>query len=140
MTLYAYYKKAEITALTLDATVVATNATVGVTPTVSPTPEGDTKLCFYVFHGNDNPLDPQPSISWNGTKATFNAGETSGTYKIGVSLRTGTSCGGGTLLDSTTIRYQVGGTHTVTVRYKCGGEDIKVCYCIGWYPTLGLVG
>jgi uncharacterized repeat protein (TIGR02543 family) len=125
VTLYAYYKKASITALTLDDAIVETNATVGVTPTVSPTPEGDTKLCFYVFHGNDNPLDPQPSISWNGTKATFNAGETSGTYKIGVALRTGTECGGGTLLDSTTVSYQVAGTHSVTVRYKCGDDVIK---------------
>lgn len=124
-TLYAYYKKAEITNLALDEAIVATNGTVGVTPTVSPTPTGDTKLCFYVFHSNDNPLAPQPEISWNGTKATFSAGETSGTYKIGVSLRTGTSCGGGTLLDSTTISYQVAGTHTVTVNYKCGDDVIK---------------
>lgn len=124
VTLYAYYKKAEITALTLDAVVVETNATVGVTPTVSPTPEGTTKLWFYVFHGNDNPLDPQPTIKWNGTKATFNAGETSGTYKIGVALRTGTTYAG-TLLDSTTVSYQVAGTHSVTVRYKCGDDVIK---------------
>jgi len=125
LTLYAYYKKAEITALTLDATVVEINGTVGVTPTISPTPTGDYKLCFYVFHGNDNPLDPQPEISWNGTKATFGAGATSGTFKIGVSLRTGSSCGGGTLLDSTTVSYQVAGVHTVTVRYKCGDDVIK---------------
>ena len=124
ITLYAYYKKAEITALTLDAVVVETNATVGVTPTVSPTPEGTTKLWFYVFHGNDNPLDPQPTITWNGTKATFNADETSGTYKIGVALRTGTTYAG-TLLDSTTVSYQVAGTHSVTVRYKCGDDVIK---------------
>lgn len=125
ITLYAYYKKAEITALTLDAAIVETNATVGVTPTVSPTPTGNTKLCFYVFHSNDNPLSPQPEISWNGTKATFDAGAVSGTYKVGVSLRTGTACGGGTLLDSTTIEYQVAGSHTVTVNYKCGDDVIK---------------
>ena len=118
LTLYAYYKKAEITALTLDAAVVATNGTVGVTPTVSPTPTGDTKLCFYVFYSNDNPLSPQPEITWNGTKATFDAGATSGTFKIGVALRTGLSCGGGTLLDSTTVSYQVAGIHSVTVRYQ----------------------
>lgn len=125
ITLYAYYKKAEITNLALDATTVETNGTVGVTPTVSPTPTGDTKLCFYVFHSNDNLLDPQPEISWNGTKATFNAGAVSGTYKVGVSLRTGTSCGGGTLLDSTTVEYQVAGSHTVTVNYTCGDDVIK---------------
>ena len=125
VTLYAYYKKAEITALTLDAAIVETNATVGVTPTVSPTPTGNTKLCFYVFHSNDNPLSPQPEISWNGTKATFDAGAVSGTYKVGVSLRTGTACGGGTLLDSTIIEYQVAGSHTVTVNYKCGDDVIK---------------
>ena len=124
LTLYAYYEKAQITALTLDVAVVETNGTVGVTPTISPKPTGDTKLCFYVFHSNDNPLSPQPSISWNGTKATFSAGETSGTYKIGVALRTGTECGGGEKLDSTTVSYQVAGTHTVTVRYKCGDEVI----------------
>lgn len=123
-TLYAYYKKAEITNLALDAAIVATNSTVGVTPTVSPTPTGTTKLWFYVFHSNDNPLSPQPSITWNGTKATFNSGLTSGTFKIGVALRTGNTYAG-TLLDSTTISYQVAGTHTVTVRYKCGDEVIK---------------
>ena len=124
-TLYAYYKKAEITNLVLDEDIVETNATVGLTPTISPTPEGDIKLCFYVFHSNDNPLDPQPSMTYSAGKLTFNAGETSGTYKIGVALRTGTECGGGTLLDSTTISYQVAGTHSVTLRYKCGDEVIK---------------
>ncbi len=124
ITLYAYYKKAEITALTLDAAIVETNGTVGVTPTVSPTPTGNTKLCFYVFHSNGNPLSPQPEISWNGTKATFDAGAVSGTYKVGVSLRTGTACGGGTLLDSSVVEYQVAGIHDVTVRYKCGDDVI----------------
>ncbi len=134
-TLYAYYKKAEITNLALDAAIVATNSTVGVTPTVSPTPTGTTKLWFYVFHSNDNPLSPQPSITWNGTKATFNSGLTSGTFKIGVALRTGTTYAG-TLLDSTTISYQVAGTHTVTIRYKCGDEEIKASTTVGGIQPL----
>lgn len=124
-TLYAYYKKAEITELALDAAVVQPNATVGVTPTIEPTPTPSTIICWKVLHGNGNPLDAQPTFTWDGTKLTFAASPTSGTYLIQAVLRTGSVCGSGTVLDSVTAPFQVAGDHVVTVQYKCGDEFIK---------------
>ena len=137
VTLYAYYKKAEITNLAFDYAVVESNATVGITPTISPTPEGSTTLCWYVYYSNDNKLDPQPEMSFSAGKLTFQAPEASGTYKVAAVLRTGSgSCPyvGGTLLDSAVTSFQVAGLHTVTIRYKCGDEVIKEATSIGARP------
>lgn len=127
-TLYAYFKKAEITALTFDAAIVAPGTTMGVTPTISPTPTGTTAICWRVLHGNGNPLDDQPTFSSNPSsgeaKVTFPASTTSGTYLVEAILRKGTSCGG-EVLDSVTAGFQVAGDHTVTVQYKCGNTTIK---------------
>jgi len=126
-TLYAYYKKAEITAITLDAAVVEASGTVSFAVTVSPTPVGDTKTCFTILHSNDNPLAEQPTVTYNGGtgKYSFTAPAASGTYKIETVLKTGSSCAGGTELDTEVASFQVAGLHTVTVRYKCGDEVIK---------------
>ena len=126
-TLYAYYKKAEITAITFDAAVVEASGTVSFAVTVSPTPTGTTKLCFTVLHSNDNPLAEQPTITYNGGtgKYSFTAPAASGTYKVEAVLRTGSSCAGGTELDTEVANFQVAGMHTVTVRYKCDDETIK---------------
>ncbi|MBQ7438367.1 MAG: InlB B-repeat-containing protein [Paludibacteraceae bacterium] len=126
-TLYAYYKKAEITAITFDAATVETSGTVSFAVTVAPTPVGTTRLCFTVLHSNDNPLENQPTITYDdGTgKYSFTASETSGTYKVEATLRTGSSCDGGTELDTEVASFQVAGEHTVTVQYKCGSENIK---------------
>ena len=61
VTLYAYFKKAEITALTFDAGTVEPEATVVVTPTIDPTPQGETIICLTILHSNNTPLDPQPT-------------------------------------------------------------------------------
>lgn len=128
-TLYAYYRKAVITALTFDAAAYEPEGTVGVTPTVSPTPTGTTVICWEVQYANGNPLDPQPTITSNpsepGAKITFPASATSGTYKVQATLRTGSSCDGGTELSTQVMNFQVAGEHTVTVQYKCGSENIK---------------
>ena len=126
-TLYAYYKKAEITAITFDAATVETSGTVRFTVTVAPTPVGTTKLCFTVLHSNDNPLENQPTITYDGGtgKYSFTASETSGTYKVEATLRTGSNCDGGTELDTEVASFQVAGLHTVTVQYKCGDATIK---------------
>ena len=124
-TLYAYYKKAEITAITFDAAVVEASGTVSFAVTVSPTPTGTTKLCFTVLHSNDNPLAEQPTVTYSAGKYSFTAPEASGTYKVEAVLRTGGSCDGGTELDTEVASFQVAGLHTVTVRYKCGDEVIK---------------
>ena len=127
-TLYAYYKKAEITNLTFDAAVVAPSAEVGVTPTVDPMPAGTNSICWKLLYNNGNLYDPQPTFVPNpggvGNKVTFNAPPTSGMYLVAAVLRTGSSCDGGTKLDSVTYSFQVAGDHTVTVQYKCGDETI----------------
>lgn len=135
-TLYAYYKKAEIAAITFDNAVVESKGTVSFAVTVSPTPTGTTKLCFTVLHSNDNPLAEQPTVSYNGGtgKYSFTAPEASGTYKIEAVLRTGTSCDGGTELDTEVANFQVAGIHTVTVRYKCGDDVIKAATTVTGRP------
>ena len=133
-TLFAYYKKAEITALTFDAVAYDPEGTVGVTPTIDPTPVGDKIICWTVLRDNDTPLDPQPAITWNGTKATFTASAYSGTYKVQAVLRTGTSCGGGTELSTRTESFSVAGSHTVTVNYKCGDDVIKAATSVTATP------
>ena len=133
--LYAYYKKAEITALTFDAGTVEPETTVGVTPTISPEPEGTTTICWTILHSNDTPLDPQPSMTWSEGKLTFAASAYSGTYKVQAVLRTGNSCGGGTQLDSETASFVVAGSHSVNVYYKCGGDVIKASTSVIGRPT-----
>lgn len=122
--LFAYFKKGAISALTLDAAIVAQGNTVGITPTLDPVPVGDKVICWRVLHGNGNPLDDQPAFSWNGTKVTFPASTNSGTYLAEAILRKGTTCGG-EVLDSVTVSFQVAGDHTVTVQYKCGDVTLQ---------------
>ena len=125
VTLYAYYKQAEITNLSFDEAVVAPSAEVGVTPTVAPTPEGTNSICWKLLYNNGNLYDPQPTFSPSvGNKVTFTAPPSSGMYLVAAVLRTGSSCDGGTKLDSVTYSFQVAGDHTVTVQYKCGDETI----------------
>ena len=129
VTLYAYYKKAEITALTFDVAVVAPGATVGVTPTIDPIPNGSMVVCWTVLHSNDNPLDPQPTITSSpsaiGNKVTFPASETSGMYKVKAELRKGTTCDGDVV--STFVEsFQVAGDHTVTLQCQdASGNTIQ---------------
>lgn len=129
VTLYAYYKKAEITDLIFDAAVVAPGASVGVTPKVDPTPEGTNSICWKLLYNNGNLYTPQPTFSPANpggvdNKVTFTAPPTSGMYLVAAVLRTGNECNGGTKLDSVTYPFQVAGDHTVTVQYKCGSEVI----------------
>ncbi len=120
-TLYAYYKKAEITELTLVDAIVAQNVTNGVkvTPTISPTPAGTTHIDWRVLYSNGNPLAEQPSMStYNTTGKQFTSPATSGTYLVEAVLRTGSTANAGTTIDSTTASFQVAGEHTVTIRYQ----------------------
>ena len=130
VTLYAYYKKAEITDLIFDAAVVAPSASVGVTPKVDPTPAGTNSICWKLLYNNGNLYTPKPEFrpanpGGVDNKVTFNAPPTSGMYLVAAVLRTGTDCNGGTKLDSVTYPFQVAGDHTVTVQYKCGNTTIK---------------
>ncbi len=135
VTLYAYYKKAEITNLALDAATVEPEATVGVTPTISPTPAGTTIICWEVqYAATGNPLSPQPGMTWSAGKLTFDAPAASGLYKIVATLKTGDDCDGGTTLSSSFVNFQVAGSHTVTVAYKYSGTDIAASTSVTGRP------
>lgn len=121
--LFAYFKKAEITELTLSATVVAPGTEITVTPTISPTPVGTAVVCYQVQHSNGNPLSPQPTMSQDGNVLTLTAPANSATYKIQAKLRLN-DCEG-TELHTALTSFQVAGEHNVTVQYKCGDLTIK---------------
>ena len=136
-TLYAYFKKAEITAITLNAgafePVAAGNeGYVVANPTIDPTPVAPTQICWELLYDNDNPVpsghDAEPYTE-GGTKLNqvrFSiAGLAAGSYKIRATLRTGSSCDGGTLLDSYEQTFTIASDFTVTVLYKCGDATIK---------------
>lgn len=120
-TLYAYYKKAEITELTLAAAIVGTAETdsITVTPTIDPTPTGTTIVCWDIQYSNGTSLPTQPNGRVvSGNTYRFKAPTASATYIIKATLRTGSSCGGGTELSTLTTTFQVAGEHTVTIRYQ----------------------
>lgn len=133
-TLYAYFKKAEITGLTFKNNNVVVSPPVfpadankiTVTANLEPTPAGSTHIDWRMLHGNDNPLDDQPSFGTGTTTNQFAlpAGA-SGTYKIEAVLRMGATAGEGTTLSTMVVSFQVAAEHTVTVLYKCGDETIK---------------
>ena len=130
VTLYAYYTKPKITAITLTpaAGVVAPNGEISATPTIEPTPVGGgtMSVCWKLLYNNGNIYDPQPDMSISSNTVTFNMPENSGSYKLAAILHTGTGdCGTGTTLDSVTTNIQVAGDHQVTIQYKCGDEIIK---------------
>lgn len=138
VTLYAYYKKAEITEITFSpGTVVENNSTVTVTATISPAPTGTTSVCWRVLYDNDSPLDPQPEFdpaTAKGNSVSFTASNASGMYKVEAKLHTGNSCGGGTLLSTRVESFQVAGSHTVTIAYKQGSTPIKASASITARP------
>ncbi len=126
-TLYAYYKKAEITELTLAETIVGTAETdsITVTPVIAPLPAGTTIVCWEVQYSNGTALPSQPAGRLvSGNTYRFKAPSASATYRIQATLRSGSSCGGGSVLSTRVATFQVAGDHTVTVQYKCGDMTI----------------
>lgn len=130
-TLHAYFKKAEITDLEIDPSLVEKGGTVEVNPVIEPTPAGTTSVCYYLLYMNGNKVDPQPDFGNPNSpdpdiKVSFTAPSIAGTYILAAALRTGSTCGGGTLLDSVaTHTFQVGGEYNVTIKYMCGTTVIK---------------
>ncbi len=118
ITLYAYFKQAQITALTLSSGVVESGATVTAMPVIDPSPAGDTKLCWKILRSNGNLLTDDGFTSLSGNAVSFNAPTAGGTYKVACVLRTGSSCSGGTVLDSVVTDLVVASAHTVTIRYQ----------------------
>ena len=121
VTLYAYYKKAEITALTLSAAVVALGATITVTPTIEPTPVGPTIVCWEVQYSNGTTHPSQPTFTPGaGNAVSFPVPSASATYIIQAKLAKGSDCPAdpSDVLSTLTTTFQVAGSHTVTVRYQ----------------------
>lgn len=138
VTLYAYYKKATISAITLTpAATVAPSTTVTATPVISPTPTGPVIVCWRLLHSNGNIMDEQPEFTPGaGNAVSFTAPDASSTYKVACILRTGDACGAGSVIDSTTVNLQTAGDHTVTVQYKCGTETIKASTTVEGKPLV----
>lgn len=141
VTLYAYFKKAEIVDLDIDPSLAEKGGTVKVTPVIEPTPAGTTSVCYYLLYMNGNKVDPQPDFGNPNSpdpdiKVSFTAPSIAGTYILAAALRTGSTCGGGTLLDSVaTHTFQVGGEYNVTIKYMCGTEVIKAQTTQGANPV-----
>lgn len=128
VTLYAYFKKAEIVDLSIEPSLAEKGGTVKVTPEIDPKPAGTTSVCYYLLYMNGNKVDPQPDFGNPNSSdlVSFTAPNVAGTFILAAALRTGSSCGGGTLLDSVaTHTFQVGGEYNVTIKYMCGTTVIK---------------
>ena len=122
-TLYAYYKKAEITALTITPSTAGLGATVTVTPTIDPMPTGNYNLCWKLLRNNDNEITGTTFTLTDDDKddphaVQFTAPGSSGTYKVQCILSTGSTACAGTLLGSRVQTFTVAGEHTVTIRYQ----------------------
>ena len=128
-TLYAYFKKAEITDITLNNTMfdpVAAGGTgfVIANPTIEPTPVLPVKICWELLYDNDNPvpagheaIDDHDGSHPNRVKFSI-AGLAAGGYKIKATLRTGDDCSGGTLLSKREVSFTIASGYTVTIQYK----------------------
>ena len=125
VTLYAYYKVGTITKLELSQSIVAPGTEITVTPTIAPLPSGTSYVCYEIQYSNGTPLPSQPEMSRSGNVVTFAAPSSSATYIVHATLRTGSSCGGGTELSTLSTTFQVAGSHTVTVQYMCDDMVIK---------------
>lgn len=125
-TLYAYFKKAEITGITFSPAAAEPGQTVTATATISPTPVAPTTVCWEVrYAANDNPLSPQPTFTPEaGASVSFEA-PGAGVYKFVATLRTGSSCAAGDVLSTANENFTVTGSHSVTIRYKHGDAVIK---------------
>ena len=137
--LYAYYKKSEVTGITLSPAAVGTEVTVTATATIDPTPCGTTIVCWRLLRDNDTeittaftPVSGTPAAQ---TAVSFTSPATSAYYKLEAKLRTGSTCGSGTVLNTYVKRFQVAGTHTVTVNYTDGTEGIKASTSVSANPN-----
>ncbi len=132
VTLYAYYKKAEITALTLSQAIVAPNTTgITVTPTIEPTPTGTVNVRYEIQYSNGTALSPQPSKSVSNKILTFTAPAASATYRVQATLYLTSD---NTELHTTYTTFQVAGDHTVTIQYKCDDAVIKASTTVTGKP------
>jgi len=135
-TLYAYFEKAQITNISFSPTTAAGETKVVATPTVSPSPEGTTYICWKLFNNaecthetegytfsnaaGDAILNP----SGNSNAVSFVTPAFTGSYYVQAILRAGNDCEESTKLDSVVYQYLVASDHTVKVKYMCDGVEI----------------
>jgi uncharacterized repeat protein (TIGR02543 family) len=134
VTLYAYYKKAEITNLVAAPGVIAPGETITITPTIEPTPTGTTKVCYELQYSNGTPLPSPPTFTPGaGNAVSFPVPSASATYIIQAKLAKGSTCPAdpGDVLSTRTTTFQVAGEHDVTVKYMCGDLTIKASEVLG---------
>jgi uncharacterized repeat protein (TIGR02543 family) len=134
VTLYAYFKNAEVTNLVAAPGVIAPGETITITPTIEPTPTGTTKVCYELQYSNGTPLPSQPTFTPGvGNAVSFPVPSASATYIIQATLAKGSSCPAnpGDVLSTRTTTFQVAGAHDVTVKYMCGDLTIKASEVLG---------
>ncbi len=131
--LFAYFKKAEITALVASPGVISPGETITITPTISPSPTGTTKVCYELQYSNGTPLPSQPEMEYVGTSVSFPVPSASATYIIQAKLAKGSDCPANPedVLSTRTTTFQVAGAHDVTVKYMCGDLTIKASEVLG---------
>ena len=135
-TLYAYFKKAEITSVTLDKTLFESGETGYVTVTnhtIEPTPAGTVVVCWTLCYTNGTPVEGHNAIEDNGTVKFAIDGLSAGTYKIVASLRLN-NCNGEEL-DTAEATFVVAGSYTVTIKYTCDGQEIAGRTTIEGHPS-----
>ena len=130
-TLYAYFQKAEITALTHDAVVAkATTAYLTVNPTIVPASgiQGTLGICWKLLYDNGSEVaGGKWSVALHAEEGkpyqvryTLNNLE-NGTYQVKAVLKASASsfdpCSAGSELMNTTANFRVIGENTVTIRY-----------------------
>ncbi len=133
VTLYAYYKQAEITDIELNPAAVEWKESgdnyVKANPVIDPTPVGTVKVCWELLYDNEDPVTGHDAIAdaegGKPRQVKFNLGGlAAGNYRIRAKLYLGSSCGG-TLLNTFDKTVTVTNNFTVTVFYKCGDVTIK---------------
>ena len=135
-TLYAYFKKAEITSITLNKDVFESGETGFVIVTsheIAPTPAGTVVVCWTLCYTNGTPVEGHNAIEENGTVKFAIDGLSAGTYKIVASLRLN-NCNGEEL-DRAEATFVVAGSYTVTIKYTCDGQEIAGRTTIKGHPS-----
>ena len=135
-TLYAYFKKAEITSITLNKDVFESGETGFVIVTsheIAPTPAGTVVVCWTLCYNNGTPVEGHDAIEENGTVKFAIDGLSAGTYKIVASLRLNDCTG--EELNTAEATFVVAGSYTVTIKYTCDGQEIAGRTTIEGHPS-----
>ena len=142
ITLYAYFKKAEITSVTLDEDLFDSDEiendgeTSFVTVTsheIAPKPAGTVVVCWTLCYTNGTPVEGHNAIEENSTVKFAIDGLSAGTYKVVASLRLN-DCNGEEI-DTAEATFVVAGSYTVTIKYTCDGQEIAGRTTIEGHPS-----